>query len=252
VCTRLLVEAETDHAESSQRVWYRTDGMDAAAMLDRIRWQFDGWINGAQPPTAGVVLIRLTPTQVRPDSGVQEGFWGGRSQADENAARAVTRVIGLLGPHSVTMASWQGGRDPQQVYRLVPFTERESVSSHSGTPAHSHETPVAPPWPGSVPLPAPAVVLRDPEEVRVLDDGGRLVSVDGRGLVSAAPVVLVRGGRSHSIAAWAGPWPVDERWWEARARRSARFQLVIESADGPRACLVEVTAGAWWLTADYM
>lgn len=251
-CTRLLVEAETDHAESSQRIWYRAEGMDAGAMLDRIRWQLDGWINGSRPPTAGVVLLRFTPTEVRPDSGVQEGFWGGKSRADENAARAVTRVIGLLGSHSVTVASWQGGRDPHQAYRLVPFSERDSVSLPNGTSASVRETPAVPPWPGSVPLPAPALVLHDPEEVRVLDAGGQLVSVDGRGLVSAAPAVLMRSGRSQAITAWAGPWPVDERWWEARARRSARFQLVIERSDGPQACLVEVTAGTWWLTADYM
>ena len=245
VCTRLLVEAETEHAESSRRVWYRPEGMSAGAMLDRVRWQLDGWIDSRDGPTAGVVLIRLTPTQVRPDSGVQEGFWGGRSQADENALRAVTRVLGLLGPDSVAMASHRGGRDPHQVYELVPFAERESRSGESA------ETDGLP-WPGSVPLPAPAFVWEDPEPIGVLDADDGMVSVDGRGLASAAPVTLVRGGRSYRVTAWAGPWPVDERWWEARARRSARFQMVVESPDGPRACLVEVTAGTWWLTADYM
>lgn len=247
VCTRILVEAETDHAESTQRVWYRAEGMDAGALLDRIRWQLSGWIDSEGGPTAGVVLMRLTPTQIRPDSGVQEGFWGGRSRADENATRAVTRVIGLLGPDSVTVARWKGGRDPRQVYELVPFTERES---HDGESRGAVSTDL--PWPGSLPLPAPALTLHDPEPVGVLDADDRTVCVDGRGLVSAAPAVLVRGTRSHRIVAWAGPWPVDERWWETRARRSARFQLIVESPDGPRAHLVEVAAGAWWLAAEYM
>lgn len=241
-CTRLLVEAETDHADSSQRIWFRAEGMDATAMLDRIRWQLDGWINSPRPPTAGVSLIRLTPTQVRADSGVQEGFWGGRSQADDNAQRAVSRVLGLLGSDSVAVASRRGGRDPGQVYELVPFAERDSHPSEEADR----------PWPGSLPLPAPALVLDDPEPVGVLDAGERDISVDGRGLVNAEPAVLIRGSKPYRITGWAGPWPVDERWWEARARRSARFQLVVESPDGPRACLVEVTAGTWWLTADYM
>lgn len=256
VCTRILVEAETDHAESTRRVWYRAEGMDTGALLDRIRWQLDGWINADTGPTAGVVLLRLTPTQVRRDSGVQEGFWGGRSRADENAVRAVTRVLGLLGSDSVTMAQHRGGRDPWQVYELVPFPEaRDPESRDPESRYHEsryHESRLAAPWPGSVPLPAPALTLHDPESVSVLDADGRVVSVDGRGLVSAAPTTLVRGSRSHRITAWAGPWPVDERWWETRARRSARFQLVIESSDGPRASLVEITAGTWWLTADYM
>ena len=33
--------------------------------------------------------------------------------------------------------------------------------------------------------------------------------------------------RVSSSQAWAGPWPVDEQWWdEAAARRIARFQVV--------------------------
>jgi protein ImuB len=266
VCTRILVEAETDHAESTRRVWYRAEGMDAGALLDRVRWQLDGWINADTGPTAGVVLLRLAPTQVRRDSGVQEGFWGGRSRADDNAVRAVTRVLGLLGSDSVTMAHHRGGRDPWQVYELVPFPESrnpesrnpESRNPESRNPesryheSRYHESQLAAPWPGSLPLPAPALTLHDPESISVLDVDGRLVSVDGRGLVSAAPTTLVRSSRSYRITAWAGPWPVDERWWEARARRSARFQLVIESSDGPKASLVEITAGTWWLTGDYM
>jgi len=251
VCTRILVEAETDHAESTRRVWYRTEGMDAGALLDRVRWQLDGWINADMGPTAGVVLLRLAPTQVRRDSGVQEGFWGGRSRADDNAVRAVTRVLGLLGSDSVTMAHHRGGRDPRQIYELVPFPDSRHPELRHPDSRH-RESQLAAPWPGSLPLPAPALTLHDPESISVLDVDGRLVSVDGRGLVSAAPTTLVRGSRSYRITAWAGPWPVDERWWEARARRSARFQLVIESSDGPKASLVEITAGTWWLTADYM
>ena len=160
-------------------------------------------------------------------------------------------MLGLLGSDSVTMAQHRGGRDPWQVYELVPFPEARDPESRDPESRY-HESRLAAPWPGSVPLPAPALTLHDPESVSVLDADGRVVSVDGRGLVSAAPTTLVRGSRSHRITAWAGPWPVDERWWETRARRSARFQLVIESSDGPRASLVEITAGTWWLTADYM
>jgi protein ImuB len=32
------------------------------------------------------------------------------------------------------------------------------------------------------------------------------------------------------VTAWAGPWPVDERWWDARAARHLnRFQLIDET-----------------------
>lgn len=249
VCTRLEVEGETEHGETSRRVWYRAEGLDALAMLDRLRWQLDGWINGPYPPSAGVTSLRLDPVQIRQSAGTQQAFWGGRSQADDDATRAMTRVIGLLGPQSVLVASWRGGRDPQQMFELVPFADlgaddRRVVS----VPASDQESP---PWPGSLPAPAPAWIDGDSEPIEVLDGQGRAVMVNGRGLVSAEPVRLVRRSQHFTVVAWAGPWPVHERWWDTRARRVARFQLVVETPDGQRAFLTEIASGTWKLTAEY-
>jgi protein ImuB len=56
-------------------------------------------------------------------------------------------------------------------------------------------------------------------------------------------------GSAHDVAGWAGPWPVDERWWDpARARRTARFQVLTRSG---RLLLVAVERGQWWLSAEY-
>ncbi len=76
-----------------------------------------------------------------------------------------------------------------------------------------------------------------PVDVRAL--GGELIDVDERGSVSAVPAYLVESGRRRGIEAWAGPWPVVERGWDAaRARRAHRFQVV--DADG----------GAWLLVCE--
>ena len=48
----------------------------------------------------------------------------------------------------------------------------------------------------------------------------------------------VEGGPWQAVAAWAGPWPVTERWWSARRRR-ARLQVVM--ADGTARLLVSRT-----------
>jgi protein ImuB len=51
------------------------------------------------------------------------------------------------------------------------------------------------------------------------------------------------------VASWAGPWPVDEQWWdEAAARRIARFQVV--GVDGS-AWLMVVEDGRWFTEARY-
>ena len=47
VCTRVIVTAETEHGERSERAWYRAVGLSSAAIVERVRWQLEGWI--AQP-----------------------------------------------------------------------------------------------------------------------------------------------------------------------------------------------------------
>ena len=84
----------------------------------------------------------------------------------------------------------------------------------------------------------------------MVDAEGSAVWVGGRGSPSAAPARLsVDGGPWVEVAGWAGPWPVDERWWDPPAhRRRARFQVV--GADG-RAHLLAVENGRWWVEATY-
>jgi protein ImuB len=247
VCVRLLVEAETEHGERTSRSWYRADGLTAAAMVERVRWQLDGWATQPGGLSGGVVLLRLAPQQVRADVGRQGGFWGGTTQADEGAARAITRLLGVLGPEAVTVAEWRGGRDPRRVYELVSAATADVVE-RAAAPVDLTAHPAAGPWPGRLPRPSPAVVHLEPRPVEVRDRQGRVVRVSGRGLLSEVPAQLVIGSAVHEIAAWAGPWPVEERWWQASGRRAARFQVVVASG---RAHLVEVAGGQWWLTADY-
>ena len=83
----------------------------------------------------------------------------------------------------------------------------------------------------------------------VVDAGGAPVGVDGRGRPTAAPARLsVAGDPWADVAAWAGPWPVDERWWDSRAhRRRARWQVVTTAG----AHLLVVEAGRWTVEATY-
>jgi protein ImuB len=106
------------------------------------------------------------------------------------------------------------------------------------------------PWPGRVPAPSPAVVHPEPLAAEVVDATGAEVTVGGRGLASAPPARLrVAGGDWTAITAWAGPWPVDERWWDPGVhRRLARVQVV--TADGA-AHLLKRSDGAWWVEATY-
>ena len=51
------------------------------------------------------------------------------------------------------------------------------------------------------------------------------------------------------MTGWAGPWPVQERWWApAEANRLVRLQLVLADA---RALLVSLRDGQWAIEAIY-
>ncbi|MEI8238121.1 MAG: DNA polymerase Y family protein [Actinomycetota bacterium] len=242
VCTRLVVQVETEHGEQSERVWYRSTGLTASAMVERVRWQLDGWAQ-QHTLTAGVTLLRLDPIEVRGDDGEQLGLWGGRTQADDWATRAVARLVAIAGEQQVLVPAVHGGRQPHDAYRWVP-----SVGVDLDDPATRLTVPDVP-WPGRLPAPSPAVVHSPSKPIEVLDETGAMVRVSGRGVVSAAPAQLRVGGSLETVQAWAGPWPIDECWWDAaRARRAARFQVLTVSG---RLLLVCVEHGAWWLTADY-
>ncbi|HJQ42960.1 MAG TPA: hypothetical protein VJ831_07745, partial [Jatrophihabitantaceae bacterium] len=106
------------------------------------------------------------------------------------------------------------------------------------------------PWPGQLPAPAPSVLLDPPRPARVLDDAGRPVTVTERGSVPNPPARFTFGTETFTVQSWAGPWPVDERWWSADARHVVRCQFVDVRG---RAYLVtcSVPDGRWQVEAIY-
>lgn len=45
-CTRVAIEAQTEHGEQLTRLWRHEGVLTPAAIADRVRWQLDGWLNG--------------------------------------------------------------------------------------------------------------------------------------------------------------------------------------------------------------
>jgi protein ImuB len=157
----------------------------------------------------------------------------------------------------VLTAVRQGGRSPAEQVRLVPWDDERNGSRDPDAP-----------WPGRIPPPAPATVLPEPLPVAVYDARGRPVRITSRLALSAAPARLtiadslpgdslqpglagrpIGSADSTEITEWAGPWPVEERWWAAdEGHRLARFQVCL--ADG-RALLLALSAGRWIVEALY-
>ncbi|WP_419910729.1 DNA polymerase Y family protein [Candidatus Poriferisodalis sp.] len=253
------ISAETEHGETTSRRWRHGFRFSPPDVVDRVRWQLDGWRAGKRTRASGRVShIRLTVAETVPDEGRQLGFWGGQSEADERAERALQRVQTLVGFDSVTVGRLGSGRRFADLEQRLPFGTA-GASNTAGPLGTGASNTVGPrgtgasntaPWPGRLGAPAPAEVMVEPEPLMVLDADGEPVGVSGRAQLSAPPAVLRRvDGRTSRITAWAGPWPLDERWWDRAARRrQARFQLVLD--DGT-AHLCAVEGGRWQREATY-
>jgi protein ImuB len=223
-CACFELEAFTDNGETMSRRWRHPGVLTAPDVVDRIRWQLEGWLHGAtrggpasQRPTAGITRLRFVPIETVPSGAHQQALWGGPGVAGERAHRALARVQTMLGLGSVVVPAVEGGRGPIDRTQLVPWGEDRVPTREPMQP-----------WPGRLPSPAPSVLIDPPAPVQVLDETGHPVVITERGGLLRPPVRL-GVGREFPVAvtSWAGPWPVDERWWDpAESTRVARLQLV--------------------------
>lgn len=240
-CTRLGISARTEQGERRHRVWRCAEPLTPSGTADRVRWQLDGWLNGHDRPTAGVTALTLHPEEVVSAGGLQlDLFSGATAEADARAGRAFVRVQGMLGPDAVVTGVLGGGRDLADRVTLVPWGDERR-------PRRDPDRP----WPGRIPAPSPTVVPDEPWPVSVLDASGQPVEVTEREQLTAAPhQVKVNGSPARLVSEWAGPWPVQERWWSTgRTDTVARMQVVLEAApdrdEGEVALLLVCEGGQW-------
>ena len=243
-CSRVTIEAESEHGERFIRGWRHEGALSVAAMTDRVRWQLDGWLNASPNvrPSGGLSLLVLRPENLIPAAGRQLGFWGGETEADQRAGRAVARLEALVGADNVQVAEWRGGREPDDMIRLLPAGTVE-LSDRQLSIFDER------PWPGQLPAPSPVELFAE-HAIQVVDAHGTAVTVSGRGKISAPPAQVCLDGRTwRTVVSWAGPWLLDERWWDQeRFRRRARFQLVDDEGN---ALLAYIQKGHWWLAGTY-
>ncbi|MFL6059772.1 MAG: DNA polymerase Y family protein [Marmoricola sp.] len=251
VCTALRVEAEGDdvrHTVLSSRSWVHSRWFSANDVVDRVHWQLQASPSargsGYSMVGAPVGLVRFVPEVVEQSAAHADGLWG--SGTDELVDRGVARVQAMLGYDAVVVPVRQGGRGPADRQLLVPWGER---------PQQPRQVDL--PWTGSLPPPAPSRVFTEPWATSVVTDQGRPVRLTERAALSGVPAkFLIRHSHTGSspgwqhVETWAGPWPVDERWWESGAAEVpvARFQVV--GVDG-RAWLMRCEGDTWVTEASY-
>jgi protein ImuB len=235
VCTALRVELVGERGEADERVWLHPRSFSSAEVVDRVRWQ----LQATEALRSPVVRVRVSPEAVDPVHAHETGLWG--TGPDERVHSVLSRVQGMVGHRGVLTPRLTGGRRPVDRQTLVPWGDRAGASV-------ARER--ARPWPGALPDPPPATVYEMPRPLHVEDAHGRPVTIDERGRVSASPAVIVsQTGTRRDLTAWAGPWPLEERWWDpATSRAVHRVQAV--DASGCAWLLVRDAEG-WWAEGRY-
>ena len=280
-CTRVAIEAQTEHGEQLTRLWRHEGVLTPAAIADRVRWQLDGWLTGTARALPRATPVRpgtapAPPTVVgsgTPPGPPEPGPPAGGGAPDRPTAGIVLlRLVpdevipygglqlGLWGGLGEAderagrvLARVQGMLGPDRVVTAVLGGGRgpgDQVRLVPWGDERAPDRPAEPPWPGRMPAPSPATVLDRPLPAEVTDPTGTPVGVTGRFAVTGRPARLAAAGRDPvEIASWTGPWAADERWWDPdAATRRARFQLV--GTDGT-AWLATLSGGRWWIEAVY-
>lgn len=263
VATAIRIQFRDEEGGESERAWLHPRSFRANEIVDRVRWQLSGatrvlgWRrdggagpDGAGPGGAGpggpagpqlraaIARVRILPENLDAIAHHEPGLWG--SGPDERVHHSLARVQSLLGHDAVLTAQRSGGRTLAERRILVPWGDRAVCAR-----------PVDRPWPGALPQPAPGTVFPARHAVGVVDAGGAPVTIDERMRLSAAPAAFAAsaGGAARPISSWAGPWPLEERWWDpCRARRAHRLQVV--DAAGV-AWLLVLEGASWWAEARY-
>ena len=242
VCTSIRIEVDSESGELSERTWLHPRSFTAADVVDRVRWQLQGSGTLAGNPfgsglSSGITRVRVVPESVDAIGNHEQGLWG--AGHDERIHHGLSRVQSMLGHGAVVTAAVGGGRTLLDRQSFMAWGDRTETAK-----------PDALPWPGQLPTPAPGTVFEVPQPAMVIDSAGIPVDLDERGMLSGSPARFSTDGRTlRPVAAWAGPWTIDERWWDADAfRRVSRFQVV---DDAGAAWLLVLDSRVWWAEARY-
>ncbi|GAB3616333.1 DNA polymerase Y family protein [Okibacterium endophyticum] len=222
VATAITVAIVSERGPGVQRTWQHPRWFTANDVLDRVRWQLQGASSADSGLTGAITRVVVSPEAVDAAGNHETGLWGGG--ADERIHHGLTRVQSMVGHNGVLTAMMSGGRMLADRTVRVPWGDVPSGG------ADSLRRSAGKPWPGHLPGPPPSTVFDTPRPVTVQGADGTDVDVDERGTLHGRPERFAFGEvptpELSAVAAWAGPWAVTERWWDASGRRLHRFQLI--------------------------
>lgn len=238
VATAMSIELRDENGSGRQRTWLHPRFFSPSDVLDRLRWQLQGGGPLSDSLSSPIVAVHIEAAALDDRAHHEEGLWG--DGVDQRVHHSITRVQSMLGHAEVCTVSRAGGRMLRERQLLVPWGER-GAAPEAAAPER--------PWPGALRGLPPSTVFERPVPVTVCDSNGNIAAVTARGTLHAPLAALSTGGPALQLRAWAGPWPLDMRWWDAANSRSMyRFQAVDERGI---AWLLNLENGRWSAEGRY-
>lgn len=224
----IRVEAEDERGNLLTASWRNESGIGSAA--ERARWHLEAW-----RPEGAITSMRLIPEGIEAERGRQlrlTGVGGAIDPALEaRAERAVSRLQAVLGPEGALEVGAAGGRLPSE-RAVTGAVERLPLDDQSRGRRRARRMP---PWPGTLPSPAPARTE------------GVSAAVGMSGSTPFDPPEELKG---RPISAAAGPFRYRLRWWSPSEMLEADlWQVMLE--DGTAFLLSHRHDGDWLLEAVY-
>jgi|GEM_PF-4859752 len=250
----LEIETFLSSGQCVMRNWRVQSSAFEQVVASRVQLQCDEWLNqkGRENVTVsfadeqilesfprGITKIVVTAVQVISSHRRQISLFGADPSLDEDALRAIARVKSLVGDSSVVELKILGGRMPGESVEFLEYSRNLEDLTSTGfknslfEPMDESDLSCALYWPGAIVGKTPMCEFNPPERARLLDSSNNPVKVHATGLASASPKYVesnaLRPSRQE-IKDFAGPWPLEDRWWdEKNRRRVCRFQIVCES-----------------------
>jgi len=234
-----LVDDRGDH---HTKRWSHPRYFTAPDLVHRVRWQGESLQKNTADDDYQRGIVEVWFVAKHPDSaaGYEDSLWG-NAHRDTALHHAVSSLQATLGHQQVTRVTTHPGHD---------FADNQQAVAWGDKPP-SRELDEVEAWAGQLPAPYPATVFSAPMPVAIVDEAGQPVHTTsvGAGLTSP-PHALVSGNRSRRVSAWAGPWPVMERWWE-RTPVVHRVQLLDDTGIGWLVKTAVDGDGGWLVEARY-
>lgn len=234
VCPQICITVRTS-AGISERSWRHPWYFSAKDLLNRLSWQLDE-IRLADDLAEGVHGVNFAAT-ARPMAEHSKGLFGDRPT--EHLTRILIALQEKHGPEAVQVPVLDGGRLLIDRCLRVPF----------GTvPPRGAQRRLSQPWPGRLPGLSPGSVLPRPTRTLLEDSAGCPMRIVDGELSGTPSWFAAEPGQRQRVVAWAGPWPVWQRWWSESRTSFSRVQVVTERR---QAWLLASESEKWWIEACY-